>query len=287
MKICTRCGEANERVGWGCDACGFEPRYVGGVREVVADSSDGFEESFFDLLAAGEPGHWWFESRNSIILWAMRRFGVEPQNYMEIGCGTGWVLQAVAKAHPKIRLVATEFFAEGFRHVEQRVPQAELVRMDARTIPYRDEFDAIGMFDVIEHIADDETVLQHIFNALEPGGLLLLTVPQHQWLWTHYDTLAHHERRYSRKVLVERVERAGFTIVHTTSFVSLLLPLMVVQRFLVGLKRKEDYQVDGELNVGKTINAILGSIMNFEQAIIRLGFSFPAGGSLLMVARKN
>ena len=79
--------------------------------------------------------------------------------------------------------------------------------MDARRIPFEREFDVVGAFDVLEHIVEDEDVLGQMFKATRPGGGLLVTVPQHPFLWSASDEHAMHQRRYSRAELRRKVER--------------------------------------------------------------------------------
>ena len=64
--------------------------------------------------------------------------------------------------------------------------------MDARRIPFEDEFDVIGAFDVLEHIKEDEQVLVQMHRAVKSGGGIMLTVPQHMFLWSEQDVQAHH-----------------------------------------------------------------------------------------------
>ena len=102
--------------------------------------------------------------------------------------------------------------------------------MDARCILFECEFDVVGTFDVLEHLVEDERALAQMFNAARPGGGLLVTVPQHRFLWSESDRFAMHQRRYSRTELRKKVESAGFQIERITSFNSLLLPLMILSR---------------------------------------------------------
>lgn len=157
--------------------------------------------------------------------------------------------------------------------------------MDARRIPYQNEFDCIGAFDVLEHIVEDEAVLTEMQRALRPGGGIVLTVPQHPWLWSRQDDYACHVRRYSRGKLREKVLRAGFKVELETSFVSFLLPAMLVSRLL---QRKAFASSDpmAELRLPALINRTFEGVMNIERLFIRLGMRFPAGGSLLLIARK-
>jgi SAM-dependent methyltransferase len=81
--------------------------------------------------------------------------------------------------------------------------------MDAQRIPYREEFDVAGAFDVIEDVENDRAVLQELRTALAPGGGLILTVPQHPALWSEYDVRAGHVRRYRASELRAKVIGVG------------------------------------------------------------------------------
>ena len=154
--------------------------------------------------------------------------------------------------------------------------------MDARQIPFEREFDVVGAFDVLEHIAEDELVLSEMFKATRPGGGILLTVPQHQFLWSELDRHSMHQRRYNRAHLRGKVERAGFCVERITSFVSFLLPLLILSR-----RKRKDQDLWAEVpRMNRSLNAFFEKTLAAERALIRSGISFPAGGSLLLVARK-
>lgn len=93
-------------------------------------------------------------------------------------------------------------------------------------------FDVVGAFDLIEHIADDEVALRAIHRAVRDGGGVVIAVPQHPWLWSQTDVIAHHVRRYRRGELEDKIRRAGFRVAFSGSFTCLLLPLMVTGRML-------------------------------------------------------
>ena len=244
-----------------------------------------FNPNKFKRLAALEDANFWFQARNELILWSLNQYFAKPKHYAEIGCGTGYVLQAVEQALPETAIVGTELFVEGLKFAAQRCKRAKLVQLDARTIPYRNQFDVVGIFDVLEHIEDDEAVLKQIEKSLVYGGGVLITVPQHQWLWSSVDEAACHVRRYSAKELAKKVEAAGFEIVRSTSFVSLLLPMMIVACFVSRNKPAAD--AAAELSINKYLNWLFRKIMSVEFMLIRLGVNFTFGGSRLLIARKK
>ncbi len=183
-----------------------------------------------------EDRSFWFRARNQLIVQLTREVSSAGDSFLEIGCGTGYVLQALA-GECGLEVTGSELHAEGIEVARRRLPDAELVELDARQMPYEEEFDLVGAFDVLEHIDDDAGVLAGLHRALRPGGHLLLTVPQHPSLWSDADDYAHHVRRYRRRELVGRVEGAGFEVVRTTSFVTSLLPAMALARWRQRLSR--------------------------------------------------
>lgn len=253
--------------------------------EVVPSMSrggDGFDASAFDGLAALEPHSFWFRGRNELIKWAARTYFPNARSFHEIGCGTGYVLSGVRDVYPDADLSGSELFAEGLVHARRRLADARFMQMDARDMPFRDAFDVMGAFDVLEHVDDDVGVLRQAHAALHPNGGLLLTVPQHRWLWSVQDVAAHHQRRYERAELTAQLERTGFRVLRATSFVSLLLPGMLVQRRLMNRGGAEG-GVEA-VRLPRLLDRALRPFMAVERAVIRAGVEIPLGGSLLVVA---
>jgi len=245
--------------------------------------ADGYDAALFARLAAIEEKSFWFRARNRLIAQLVGELARPGEHFLEVGCGTGYVLRMLAR-ELRLRVTGAELFAEGLEHARRRVPEATLVELDARAMPYEQAFDLAGAFDVLEHVDDDAAVLRGLRRALRPDGALLLTVPQHPWLWSAADEQAHHVRRYRRAELLERVREAGFHVVRVTSFVTSLLPVMALAR----LRRRRDAAPDAldELVPSAALNRLFEALLNRECALIRRGASLPAGGSLVVVARR-
>lgn len=237
----------------------------------------------FEALFELEAANFWFRSRNKLILWSMDRYFPDTRSMMELGCGTGFVLRAIENARPELKLTGSELFAQGAALAARRVEKATVVQMDACNIPFRDEFDLVGAFDVIEHVDEDAKVLSEIHHSLRDHGGLLLTVPQHPALWSPIDEFAHHKRRYTRSELRSKVESTGFKILRCTSFVSVLFPAMLISRLA---QRGRPIDPLAEFRIPPLLNRLFESALDVDRWLIRMGLSLPFGGSLLVVAQK-
>lgn len=245
---------------------------------------EGFRADAFAELAKLEAGNWWFRARNRVILWVVEKKIGPFRRFMEVGCGTGFVIEAVHRAYPSAEFRGVEYFEEGLVFARQRVPAATFQRLDA-TVPVEGPpFDVIGAFDVIEHIEQDELALENLAGALTPGGHLLISVPQHMFLWSPADEYACHVRRYDRADLFEKIEKTGLKVRYASSFVSLLLPLMWLSRR--GAKSGAEYVPRSEFKIGRGMNAALEFVMRVEHVLMKCGVRFPFGGSLLVLAEK-
>ncbi|MFW6388708.1 MAG: class I SAM-dependent methyltransferase [Desulfohalobiaceae bacterium] len=242
----------------------------------------GYNPALYAELAKLEAGHFWFQSRNLLILSMLGMYRPNFASLLEIGCGTGFVLGAIAKKWPGSIILGSDSQPEGLEYAALRAPEAKLLLLDAREIPFEKTLEVIGAFDVLEHIQEDELVLQQMQNALQPGGLLLLTVPQHPWLWGRVDELAGHQRRYSALELHQKLEAAGFKILRSTSFVSLPLPLMYLSRVLGSSAEQDPAR---ELKIPGLLNKALKAVLRLELWAIHWGLDLPVGGTRLVVAQ--
>ncbi len=244
----------------------------------------GYDAALYEQVAALEPQSFWFRARNRLIVSMLKRHFPSARSILEVGCGTGYVLAALRRAYPEARIVGSELLEEGLSYARSRVPDVELVTLDIAAAPYSDVFDVVAAFDVLEHIDDDVAALAGMFRAVRSGGGSIILVPQHRRLWSRTDELAHHVRRYERRELLEKVESVGFHVVATSSFVTLLLPVLAVARAF-GRVRPPTSPFKGL--APRYLNGLFERTLDLERKLIERGVSLPAGGSLLVVARKG
>jgi SAM-dependent methyltransferase len=252
----------------------------------LAESSNGYDPGYFPEADGCIEGSFWIKTRKYLFLWAMQKYFPQARSFMEIGCGTGLILSGFQQAFPDLTISGFEIFTKGLNFVPNRVPGAFVFQADARKIPFEKEFDTIGAFDVLEHIDEDVIVLEQMYQATKPGGGVLISVPQHPFLWSQRDECLHHKRRYTRKELIEKTHNAGFEIIQATSFVSLPFPGMLWDSFK-HRKPNKNYNPLKGLQIGNLTNSALTSLLSIERQLIKSGLSFRFGGSLFLVAKRT
>jgi SAM-dependent methyltransferase len=236
-------------------------------------------------MAQAQSTHWWYVARRSILECQLRALALPPDaEILEIGSGTGANLELLAgfghvigleMAEDAIRLARQRAGAAASRVSlrQGRCPQ-DLARVTQR-------FDLICLFDVLEHIDEDELSLARLKQLLKPGGRLLMTVPAYPWMWGPHDVHVHHKRRYTRRSLLARCSRAGLAVTRVSHFNTLLFPLAVVGRLYEKITGR---QTSATQTPAAALNALLTSVFALERLLLAR-LSLPFGLSLLVLAR--
>jgi len=148
--------------------------------------------------------------------------------------------------------------------------------------------DAIGIFDVLEHLEQPGTVLTEIRRVLKPGGLLIVSVPANQWLFSDFDISIGHYRRYSRKSLKQLLEKNGFNLNKIRYlFLSFVPPAFILRTLPYKFGRRRQYQITLKSNQSlaiamKLIEPVLEAIFKIEDRL-----PLPTGLSLLSQSFKS
>lgn len=252
-------------------------------------SEDAFDPDLFGRLRDAEEGLFWFIGRREIILDTLKRHvpDLSGKKMLEIGCGNGSILRYL-KERTELQLTGGDLFLEGLRFCRDQV-DIPLYQIDATRLPFHDCFDIVGLFDVLEHIEDDERVLQECRKALKEQGRLVLTVPVCPALWGPFDEASHHQRRYVRRELCEKLERTGFAIDRAPHFMFFLFPVVYVLRVLRGRFGRagtdSSQKVPDDLRIRPIFNPLSLRLLRLENALLRY-VDLPFGTSLLVIARK-
>jgi len=236
-----------------------------------------------------EDESFWFRHRNRCLMAAAKQF--PPDGYiLDIGGGNGFVARGFIDAgFPTVLL---EPGADGARNARthRKIPDVIHATLEDSglapgTVP------AAGLFDVVEHIEDDRAFIARVHDLLRPGGLVYVTVPAHQWLWSVTDVEAGHFRRYSTAQLSERFRDAGFEVLYGTYLFELLvIPFFLLRTlpYVLGVAKARtasDYQTEHAAGGGQ-LSAWLQRLLSREVGAIDRRRTLMTGTSCLLVARK-
>jgi SAM-dependent methyltransferase len=237
-----------------------------------------------------EDDSYWFGHRNNCIVEVVNKFSPRRGLFMEIGSGNGFVAKAITAAGFETLLIEPSM--QGVCNARKRGLE-NLVCAPFEQIHFVNNFvDAVGVFDVLEHIREDSAFLTKINSVLSPGGTLFLTVPAHGILWSGEDVHDGHFRRYSLRDLRVKLIRAGFSLLYATHFFLLLtLPIFIMRTmpFVMGIKRSQTSDTYWKENsVGNTfVKKLLSCSFRRELTMIGNQAVCRMGSSIIAVARKN
>jgi ubiquinone/menaquinone biosynthesis C-methylase UbiE len=235
-----------------------------------------------------EDSYWWFVARHRLIEALLRtRYGApnaqtEPLTILDIGCGTGAMSARIARWG---RVVSADFSPLALQFSRRR-GLAHLVGADAMRLPLAsNRFDVLLAMDMLEHLPDDCRALSEFFRVLKPGGRVFATVPAYPHLWSEHDVALMHYRRYQRRELRERFTTSGFRLEKLSHTMTLLYPLVAMQRRINASRPPHDPPQASMPLVPPPINAALTGLLAAENAIARR-VDFPFGVTIVCVARK-
>jgi len=287
---CPACNEGLtlDRAGASCPRCGTRyPEKEGILRLTVGSvGATSYDPGYFPALARAEDEHFWFVARREVILESLQRAVSDwkQRALFDIGCGTGGLIKFLSAAGIPIA-GASDAYLEALCRAREKV-EGTFVQVDeGRLPPLGAGQSLIGLFDVLEHLDDDRGTLAWLGSVLEPGGILVLTVPALPWLYSDLDAAAGHRRRYGRRELRQKLEAAGFEVRTLTHFMAPLLPPLVLYRWLLGRGVSAQERWNRELRIVPVVNSLLLALLRLERLWLRVA-PMPVGSSLLAVAAR-
>lgn len=239
-----------------------------------------YERSF-----ALEEGHWWFRAKRALVLSFLRRYGGLGGRGLDVGCGTGGMLQDLAGHGMWVGVDATPLALA----LCQKRGLVRLAQGSALALPVRGEsFDACLCLDVLYHRAvdSDSSALAECHRALRPGGLLVVTDSALAWLRSSHDDAVHGARRYTRAELLARIRAAGFTPLFASYAYCLLFPAFTAFRLARRVAGRGEHRGSDVFALPAAATAALLAIQALERGLLRW-VPLPFGSSVVCVARKG
>jgi 2-polyprenyl-3-methyl-5-hydroxy-6-metoxy-1,4-benzoquinol methylase len=139
------------------------------------------------------------------------------KDILEVGCGIGNLTNLLLRQG---KVIATDVNEDYLRAVENKYPGHPNLKgvliWDIQQAPFKNfstPIDTIVCSNVLEHIEDDNEVLENFYHLLPAGGKLILLVPALKVLYSVLDRQLGHFRRYNREELAQKITRNGFRVV--------------------------------------------------------------------------
>jgi SAM-dependent methyltransferase len=230
-----------------------------------------------------EDNSFWFAHRNACLLALFQRFST-PGPFFDIGGGNGFVA-ATLQLKGGLPVVLVEPGADGVRHAQAR-GLCTVVQATLKEARFRDQsLPAMGFFDVLEHIEDEQGFLGEVRRCLAANGRIYLSVPAGRWLWSDADVQAGHFRRYTCAGLRQALNRAGFRPLFLSKIFSPLpwplflgrtLPSLFGHRRQVARSYASQHQPKGR--------TLMEPVWRWEVGRLVQGRRIPLGTSCLAVA---
>ena len=204
---------------------------------------------------------------------------------LDLGCGPGRAAQAMRARWKSAQVIALDAALPMLNRIKPGwLRPVARVNADARALPLAEaSVDVLFSNLCIQWIDDLPALFEEFRRVLRPGGLLLLNLPAHEWLRSAHDARVHTARRYSRAGVRALLEGAGFAAVEARHWNSLLLPLMAVQRKLLA---KDEGAASDVTDYPPWLDRALFAATQAEGALSGMGLRFPAGGSVMALARR-
>lgn len=239
------------------------------------------EKYLYEDLFKLEDSHWWHISKRRTVKTFILKFCKKKNlKILDMGCGTG-------KNMEELSVLGNIFGIDTSREAVSYCKTRGLVNAklgNTYKSGFADStFDLITLLDVLEH-TDERKTLAEVSRILVSGGEILITVPAFSWLWSRWDEVLHHRRRYNKRMLEKVLIKEGFEVVKISYLYSFLIFPAFIIRSIKKLIPGKSYSSDFKLTF-PIVNKLMVLACDLERMLM-MRASIPFGTSLVVLARK-
>jgi len=231
------------------------------------------------LSAADDGSYWWYRVRRAHVEAGLRAAGLDASGaFLDFGCGAGGMLDDVIESFAPAQ-------ALGLDGTQEAVDIAVSRGLPAQFADFRAPLDlpfaptAITTLDVLEHLEDPVLALGHLRDASAPGARLVVSVPSMPSLFSKWDEVCGHFRRYDRATVREHLRAGGWELLRLRYAFSYCVPPAWWQRRVTKQVQEMEFPP-----VSSLMNGLLTSAGALERWV---GCPMPFGTSLIAWARRR
>ncbi len=227
--------------------------------------------------------HFWIQGRFKSLLKLKIIKNLTNVRLLEIGCGNGVnikqfeTLSDVVVDGCDLNLVA-------LKKVDRNKGSLFLLDIFDKPPELLQKYDGTLLMDVIEHIHDDSRFLNCALEYLKENGLVIINVPAFQFLFSKYDTVNGHKRRYTKNRILDLFKKNNIELIHIGYWGFLLIPILIMRKFILFFQSNNTAIKKGFQPPLKVVNWFLNQIINFENLVFP---SSPFGTSIIAIGKKN
>lgn len=248
------------------------------VEELSPVAPVNMARDWFDLV---DETHFWMQWRARVVVALARQAGVPPGPLLEVGCGSG-VFRAQAETQLGVPIDGCDLDLEALRSARKGAGRLLLYNVFDRIAAMRERYDGLILMDVLEHTDDDRAFLAASLHCVRSQSLVLVNVPASPRLYSRYDVVAGHQRRYTRSTLASLLESCNVQVLKVAPWGLSLVPLLAVRKVALRFVRDEDVIRVGFAPPADWTATVLGLLMRMET---NLSTAMPYGASLAAVGR--
>ncbi|MGH7937493.1 MAG: class I SAM-dependent methyltransferase [Bryobacteraceae bacterium] len=243
--------------------------------EILSEAKPiGMADEWFQFVSAD---HFWMQWRHAGVLRTLKDANVSLQHALEIGCGNG-VARKMLERDVGVPVDGCDLSRTGLEMAEPgrgRLFFYDILELEPSMLG---QYDAVFLLDVLEHIPDDTAFLRAALQHLRPGGVIVVNVPASMLLFSQYDRVTGHVRRYTRRTLTELFRRCGIEPAGLGHWGLSMVPVLLARKLFLTRVAPADTMRIGFSPPNQAVQSLFGALKNIETS---LPITMPFGTSLL------
>jgi len=246
-------------------------------------------QDLYNQMFREEEWHFWHTNKRALIFNIVKNLKLSSGKVLDLGAGTGKILTEFKNRGWQVYGVDKEQASITF--CQKRNLSIKKFDLDKnKKLPFKkNSLDLVLCLDLLEHLENEQRLIKEVKRVLKKDALLIITVPAYPQLFSYWDKMVGHKRRYNKKNPEMLFKKAGFRRIKTSYFYSFVLPIAIIVRFLKRkwafnnqTKNKSDFQF---LPLSFLTNPIL-KFFGFLERILLKFTDMPFGLSIIGVFKK-
>lgn len=191
-----------------------------------------------------EGYYWWHVAKRELVVALINKYkkAKGKLKLLDLGCGTGMMLESLQKVFDCWGIDSSR---DAKNFCNKRGLKQVLVSNLNNKLPHQDKkFDVVLTLDVLEHLTNDNKLLIEVNRVLKNKGILIITVPAYQWLWSYWDKILGHKRRYSKHHLNNVIEKSGLVVREINYSNCVYLPVVAIVRLVKSMMAQKTHRLN-------------------------------------------